>query len=242
MKGLVTAIGFLTRLPVPVRELGPADAAAAMVWYPAVGAILAALVVAVHQGATTTWGAPVAGILAVITLAALTGGLHLDGLADCFDGMGVNGDREKRLQVMHDPRLGGLGTTGLVLGLLLKCALAGAVGWTGLLTALVLARAPVASQVLVVPPATPGRGLLGWMAAEVRPHHAVAAFALGFGLVAPVALAHPLRLLIAAGAAALLTFAWDSFWRRTIGGITGDVLGAAIELREIVILAVFAAL
>ena len=241
MKGLLTAIGFLTRLPVPVRELTPADAAAAMAWYPAVGALLAAIVVAVHRGGELLWGLPVAGILAVITLAALTGGLHLDGLADCFDGMGVNGDREKRLQVMHDPRLGGLGTTGLALALLLKCALAAGAGWAGLVTALVLARAPIASQVLAVPPATPGRGLLGWMAAEVRPRHAIGAFAMGFLLVAPVALTHPARLAFGAGTAALLTFVWDSFWRRTIGGITGDVLGAAIELREIVILAVFAA-
>lgn len=237
MRALRVAFAFLTRWPVGAPDLADGDAGAATALYPLVGLALGAVAAGAQVAATTLWGPDVGGLAAVATLAASTGALHLDGVGDCFDGLGVQGDRERRLAVMHDPRLGGLGVVGLVLVLGAQVTLAAHAGPTGLVVAAVLARAPVAAELLRAPAATPGKGLYGWLSPQVRPRHAVVAGVLG---VAALGLS-PARGVLALVLCAGFTLAWHRLWARRIGGTTGDVVGAAIELRQLLVLAAFAA-
>jgi adenosylcobinamide-GDP ribazoletransferase len=174
------------------------------------------------------------------------GGLHLDGLLDCLDGWFCMGDKEKRLQAMKDPRAGALGAIGIGHFLLLKAALFWACMERGMLVeavwaALVLARMPLAFELGFLPQATPGRGL----AAYIRPGwlDGLVALLLTSGLLAPILLVAPERwlpLTVGAGLGLAITLLWHIAWQQRIQGINGDVLGAAIELREAALLAGFA--
>ena len=162
----------------------------------------------------------------------LTGGLHLDGLADCLDGL-VGRDREHRLAIMRDSRIGTFGAVGLILFLMLEIVtvaeLGPAVRWRALIVVPTLARA--------VPP------VLARCFPSARPVGQGASFVTGVSaLAAPVALG--IAALIAvltlrlAGVAALgvglaIAFAVAGFQNRRLGGLTGDVLGAAVELAEL---------
>ena len=243
MRGFWLAWSFLTRVPTPeVPDVTVADLARATRWYPLVG-----LAVGGVQLAALTAGSWLVGPLfgAVACVAAgewFTRGFHLDGLADCLDGLLVNADaspagRERRLAVMKDPHVGGLGAAGVALWVLLRvAAVQGAsehllVG-PALVCGAVLARAVLSLDVLLFPAATSQGLYAGLRSAVTRPDVYIA---LSFGVVAAVGLvwAAPYRGLLALAGAAALPLVWHRSWVRTLGGLNGDVLGAAVELREL---------
>ena len=235
------AVSFLTPFG------GPADPApSALAWFPAVGALIGLAVGGIWWAARRGWAPPAAAAIAVIADAALTGLLHLDGLADAADGLLPPLSRARRLEVMADPRLGAFGAAGLAIVLLarfgafasmLPSPLAVAGLWSGSRTAMaVTARA--------VPYARPGglaSAFLPAPAAGARPGAAArftrpALLGLAGGLLA-LALAFAGRGALgvaavgaeAVGAAAVVFLAW-----RRLGGFTGDVLGAAAVVGETV--------
>jgi adenosylcobinamide-GDP ribazoletransferase len=176
----------------------------------------------------------VAAVLTVAAWKVLTGGLHLDGLADTVDGLAGH-DAEHRLAIMRDSRIGTFGTVSLVLLLLLAvvavAALPPPVRWRVLLAAPVIARA--------MPP------VLARCFRPARPEGHGAAFAggvRGAGVVLALGVAVVVAFLAlgAAGVAAtllalLVSGAAVAFVSRRLGGITGDVLGAAVELAELTV-------
>ena len=234
------AVSFLTPFG------GPADPApSALAWFPAVGALIGLAVGGIWWAARRGWAPPAAAAIAVIADAALTGLLHLDGLADAADGLLPPLSRARRLEVMADPRIGAFGAIGLGIVLLarfgafasmLPSPLAVAGLWSGSRTAMaVTARAVpyarpagLASAFLPVPGAGTRRG-----AARLA---GPAVLGLAGGLLA-LALAFAGRGALglaavgteAAGAAAVVFLAW-----RRLGGFTGDVLGAAAVVGETV--------
>ena len=121
LDGAALAVAFLTILPARPRA-DVADLRAAAPWFPLVGALVGGLAGATRYGAEPLFGATIASVLALAVLVVVTGALHQDGLADCADGLGVRGDRDRRLAVMRDPATGVFGTLALV-------------GWALLLTA-----------------------------------------------------------------------------------------------------------
>ena len=233
------AVSFLTPFG------GPADPApSALAWFPAVGALIGLAVGGIWWAARRGWAPPAAAAIAVIADAALTGLLHLDGLADAADGLLPPLSRARRLEVMADPRLGAFGAAGLAIVLLARFGafasmppspLAVAGLWSGSRTAMaVTARA--------VPYARPGglaSAFLPAPAAGARPGAAArltrpALLGLAGGLLAlALAFAGVGALGVAAvgaeavGAAAVVFLAW-----RRLGGFTGDVLGAAAVVGE----------
>ncbi|MBX6311300.1 MAG: adenosylcobinamide-GDP ribazoletransferase, partial [Isosphaeraceae bacterium] len=125
LKALRLALAFLTVLPIPFRdsEIHEADLAASRFAYPVVGVLIGLVLAGLHEGLAR--GAIAAPLRAFLLLAAgvlLTGGLHLDGLADTCDGLFLWGGPERRLAVMRDPHIGSFGATGLLLVLLGKYA------------------------------------------------------------------------------------------------------------------------
>lgn len=235
MRRLLHAIAFLTRLPVPGAPIGGgADVGRAALFFPAAGALLGGLLaLAARALAPRLPPLPLAALL-VALLAALTGALHLDGLADTADGFGGGRTREDVLRIMRDHAVGAYGATALVLVLLLDAALIAALLERGraapwLVVVPALARwVPVALS-RFLPYARAGGGL----GAAVTDHGGalelvgatLLALALALGLAGPPGL-------LAFAAVALLAITHGLACRRRIGGVTGDALGAGVELAQ----------
>jgi adenosylcobinamide-GDP ribazoletransferase len=238
MRALLLAIGFLTRLPVPAHAYDDAQAkASSLVWYPLVGALIGTLLGVVAWLLRDT-SSLLSAAVPVAAWVAITGALHLDGLADCADAwVGGMGDREKTLIIMKDPRCGPAGVVALVLTLLLKFAALASLGpapWAALLLAPWLARASLTALFLTTPYVR--QGGLGKGLADA-PRRAcclvLAASVVGGALVGGRG--------VLAMALALAVF---GLWRRAclnrIGGCTGDTAGALAEMVEVAVLVGFA--
>jgi adenosylcobinamide-GDP ribazoletransferase len=230
------AFRFLTRLPIPGPPLEGDALGRALAFFPLAGAALGGIL----AGAAWLLGRNLApGVLAVLLVAALawlTGGLHLDGLADVADGLGgSHGDPARALAIMRDSRIGAFGAAALALVLLVKVAAAAALLGRGgpgpaawaLLCAPTLARFAAVPLVVLFPYARPqglGRAFHdggGWR--ELALAAALAAAVLAwFGL----RVALPAAVSLATVAVAALSI------QRRLGGLTGDAYGAAIELAE----------
>jgi adenosylcobinamide-GDP ribazoletransferase len=239
---LVAAFAFLTRLPVWSGPLRDEDLGRSVTFFPIVGLVLGLVLTGLASLVRDALPPTLAAVVLVAMLAALTGGLHLDGLADVFDALGGGrGDRQRMLDIMRDSRIGAHGAAALVLLLLAKVtAVAELVArrdLAGLLVFPAVARWAVTPAIVFHPYARPegtGRAFNGearaWQVAGATVIVAIALAALGTRLIVPAA---------GALAAASLFALW---LRRRLGGLTGDVYGASIELGEVVMLALVGAL
>ena len=239
MSGLRAAMAFLTRVPVPAP---PEAIATSMAWFPVVGALIG-LAGALAYAAALLVVPPVLGAaLATAALVVLTGALHEDGLADSADAWGGASTRENALRILDDPSHGTYGVVALVLGLLLRVsALAAMTPLAALLilpAAHALSRAAMVGVLATTPPAR-SAGLGARYAAFASRRTLAAALAaaliIGFGLVGPASVA-----LVAA--AAVGGWLVRRLALRSIGGVSGDVLGATQQVTEVAILVVATAL
>ena len=119
------ALGFFTRLPIGSAPLPPTFRGVA-VWLPVVGLIIGALVSLALGLAAQLLPASLCGVIGCLVWVAVTGGLHLDGVADCGDGLIVEAPPARRLEIMKDSRLGTFGGAALFFILALKAAAIGA--------------------------------------------------------------------------------------------------------------------
>ena len=237
---LRAALGFFTRLPIGSAPLPPTFRGV-IVWLPAVGLIVGAVVAAAVKIAGLFLPAALCGVIGCLTWVAVTGGLHLDGVADCGDGLIVEATRERRLEIIKDSRLGTFGGTALFFVLAFKIgALTGLAGTTPdfvpLLLGCCLAGCVARCMVFVamrVPTARPG-GLGEALHEGVTARHE----AIALGLAVAVAALNGMRGLLALGAAALVGLFLLSAARKRLGGVTGDVFGCLVELTECAVLTV----
>ena len=233
------AVRYLTIVPLPGPASGPEGPGAAAGWFPVVGLAIGAVLVVVDRAASAIFAPLLAVLVTVVAWKVITGGLHLDGLADCVDGLSGR-DAAQRLAIMRDSRVGAFGAIGLVLFLLLLVAavsgIDGRARGAALLAAPVVGRAmpPVLGRLF--PAAGAGHGA-GFRAGLGRGAPAVA---LAVGLVVAVA-AMGVRGLAALGLALAVALVVGAFMTRRLGGITGDVHGAAVELAEAAVLLTAAA-
>src|SRR5690606_38917534 len=122
VRRLALALSFLTRLPLARIAGDEVDVGRAVAVFPPVGVALGTIVAGVAWLLADRLPASVLAVLLVALIAALTGGLHLDGLADTFDALGASGDAERRLAVLRDSRIGAHGASALLLLVLAKVA------------------------------------------------------------------------------------------------------------------------
>lgn len=233
MRRFLLALGFLTRLPVPAVTASAADFAAAIRCYPLVGLVIGLCVaMAGWAGALID---PWTGALAALGIwVAVTGALHLDGLADLADGLGAaHGDRTRLLAVMADPHVGSFGVVTLGLQLLAKLVLlhaCGPIGWEIVLIPAAARIGPL-GWARWLPPVTQGLGATVARAVRRRDPIGWGLLLVGGGAVFPVLLAAP-----------VLILAYALWLRRKLGGINGDAHGAGIELVETGLLVMLAVL
>ncbi len=215
-------------------------------WFPVVGLAVGAIVGGAWWAAARVWPAAVAAVVAVAVDAAVTGGLHLDGLADAADGLLPAVERDKRLEIMADPRIGAFGAVALVLVLALRTtALAAApvrvwvvvALWCGSRTMMaVVARAVPYAHAEDGGTASAFRDAVGGVSTWLP----TAAYGLCTTVGLAVVGAGGRGLAVVAGEIVAMTLVvW--FAARRLGGYTGDVLGAGGVIAETVGLLVLAA-
>jgi adenosylcobinamide-GDP ribazoletransferase len=236
------ALGFLTILPCPRYESTPEDLGRSSGWFPLAGALLGVLLAAAHAGLALLLPPLAAASFAAVLWAFLTRGLHLDGLADTFDGIGGGYCRKSRLAIMKDSRLGTFGGIAVASALLMKVSLLAGTERTAALQALflapVLGRWAILFAMRFFPSARPGgMGDLFRKGCTNR--------CLYTGTAAAVLLAAAsggmtgIMLLPLVPLFALLFSRWLA---SLLGGLTGDSYGAVCELSEILSLCLFTVL
>jgi adenosylcobinamide-GDP ribazoletransferase len=230
------AAGFLTILPVlGARPSTPNEVAASFRWSPLIGFVLGAILAGEDWILRQIVGRALSAALVVMTLAAITGALHLDGLADTADALGAGNDRDRALAIMRDSQIGSFGAIALFFVLALKLlALTSACG--GRMLALYLA--PGLGRWAMVAIADRldylrGQGAGATLLAVPGARALSAASAIVIVALLPI-LRH--RALCAVVTAVVLSCLLRVIYRRWLGGITGDMLGAAGELVETAVL------
>jgi adenosylcobinamide-GDP ribazoletransferase len=232
VRGAAGAVAFLTRVPVGAWvKLDARDVARGSVFFPLVGAVVGAASGLVAVGIARVLPAFLAATLAVLCEAALTGAIHLDALADLADSLGAR-SRERALEILREPAIGAFGAVALVVDLILKTgAFAALLAQDGLLPVVVASFAVGRAAPLVLgwalPYARPGEGSGRALTDEPRAWERASGLVLAGVLV--FALSGVRGLALGGGAAVGLVLIAVVAWRR-LGGATGDVLGAGIEV------------
>lgn len=227
------AVAFLTRVPTrSSRPATPSDLGGSLIFFPLVGLALGLLLAGAARALEGRLPAALIGVALTALLALLTGGLHIDGLADVFDGLGGGrGERDRALAIMRDARIGAHGATALVLVLLVKSLALGAALPAGNLR--VIALFPVLGRWLAVvlirafPYARPegvGRAF--------RDHSGPRELAGASMIALAVAVWAGAGSVGSAAVAFALVLGCGAWWNRRFGGLTGDAYGAAIEIGE----------
>jgi len=244
---LARAIAFLSRLPVPdrffsVNNEGTADDSG---YFPLAGAVIA-LPSAVLILVMSWLDAPSAltALLALLVLVLATGALHEDGLADCADAFGAGGNTERKLAILKDSRIGTYGALALLFSLALR-------GVT--LTVLIAVGPPLATAFTFIAVAALSRALMVWhwhhlptaradgVAGRAGiPNSQALRAALGSGLAMGILLtsfqAGLVSALVSCFIAGIAAWFWTVLVKRTLGGQTGDTIGATQQFSEITLL------
>src|SRR5665213_558982 len=237
------AIALLTRIPMPQPASVASDRMArAQRAFPLVGAMVGLATGLVDRGLLAI-GIPelAAAALALGIGAALTGPLHEDGLADVGDGFGGGREREKKLAIMRDSRLGTYGALVLLVSFVTKCSALASLPTVEIIPALVVAHALARAAIPVVTANMPFARDDGLGRSAGRPDTASAVLAVVIAIVIallclPFGNALLAVMMTAAAAAAMAVLAW-----RQIGGVTGDVFGAVEQVAETAVLLILAA-
>ncbi|MEN0616917.1 adenosylcobinamide-GDP ribazoletransferase [Klebsiella indica] len=241
IKSFFVALSFISRLPVPARlsqGLEIEQYQRSIVTFPFVGLLLGAISGAVAMLLQPWCGGPLAALLGVLTLALLTGGFHLDGLADTCDGIFSARRRERMLEIMRDSRLGTHGGLALIFVLVAKVLAIAEVSLRGTSAVFALASACAVGRGMVVALMYRQRyareeGLGNLFIGKITLRQTLIALGIAVVLATLLLGVSGLR---AAMITLVLVWGLGMALKRTLGGQTGDTLGAAIELGEVIFL------
>jgi len=234
MDDILIAFSLLSRLPVPVdHELAGKRGACATWAYPIVGLVLG--LIAGIIGTTLHWfGAPtgIAAIAALGSLVILTGGMHEDGLADCADGFGGAMEKDQRLTIMKDSRIGAFGAVALVLFIMARASGMDSLIHLSFIAPLMAVGAASRLPMILAMYAMPNAREGGLSSSIGTPPETAIGIAITLTLVI---------CFICIGWAGIFVFAWAmiaagvmaTLAHKAIGGKTGDVLGAIQQWAEV---------
>ncbi len=233
---------FLTAIPLSrsTHDAKPEELAASMSWYPMIGCLLGALLVAADIALAQVFSSQVTNIVLLLLLVAITRGLHQDGLADMVDGLAGGRTPQARLAIMKDGHIGAIGATGLFLALGLRWAGLNAIPMDEHMAMLigmpVIGRWAMVVGAFHVTSARSEGGLaqpflvhLSW------PHLCVATITAGLALALLLGPWAALGCLLIGAVLVRLLTAW---FHRMFGGVTGDLLGATNEISEILFIVI----
>ena len=238
MKGFLRALQFLTiirifkDLDITEEKLGNS-----MACFPLVGLLIGLILVGVRIVLDTVLPVSLVDILVIVTLVIVAGAFHLDGFADTVDGLAGGTDREKTLAIMKDSRIGSFAVTGLILLLILK------------VFALMEIPVEIKNRVLIIMPvlgrwstvqlasffnyARSGYGTALAFTQFAGKKEAIISTLITAAIVTGLFLLQGLFIFLFVG---MFTFLFGLFFKKRIGGVTGDIMGAGCELSEVITL------
>lgn len=223
---LLGAFQFLTILPIRRSTCAPGEAAA---YFPLVGAAIGLCGAGVHLLLSRAIPPSISALLALLTMAVLSGALHEDGLADCADAFGGGRTADKIQAILKDSRIGAFGALALIFSIGLRWQAIGQINehlLESLTAAGALSRAAQVGLGWISRPAGEGSGKM--FALSLSTPRAVAAILLAIAIAAPLGV---IALPAVVGSAGLTLIARDYF-ERHLGGVTGDCCGALSQVVE----------
>jgi adenosylcobinamide-GDP ribazoletransferase len=231
------AASFLTIIPLAgLRPESPEAVAASLGWFPMVGFALGAALALQDAIFAHLLGGAISALLVVLTLTAITGAVHLDGLADTADALGAGRNRERALEILRDSRIGSFGAAAVFFALALEVTAiaqsAGAARHAAIFAAVGISRwAMVAVSGLdYLRPDGAGAALLG---SRARQSNLTIASLTVAGAILPIPGTHVVSAVVVAIA---IVIAMRAFFRRWLGGVTGDLIGACGMIVEVAVL------
>ena len=238
---MLASVAFLTRIPVSAR-LDAADVARGAWLFPLVGAGIGAAVGGIADGLAGSLTSPLAAIVGAAAGAVLTGALHLDAVADTADALGAH-TRDRALEIMRDHAIGAYGAVALVFALAAKIAALAVLASRedALRYAVCAASAARVGPVLLSSSLPYARATGGTGSALVASGSIRAILAVAVSAVFCLGLAGWNGAIVLAVVAGIVLFCGLATWR-WLGGVTGDVLGATVELSEVAALVAAVAL
>jgi len=234
IKRFILIIQFLTRIPVPVNlNVTAEDFGKGLVFAPVVGLIIGAILAGVYYVLSLIFPAYVTAVFIIIVYIILTGGLHLDGLGDTFDGLFSNRSKERILEIMRDSRVGTNAVLAIACILLLNTALVSAFNDEHIIKVLLLM--PVAGRI--------GSLIGSGTSTYARSGEGLGKSFIDYCGVKEIIIGIALYMLIfytIGGELALLVSVFPvitallltRILTSKIGGATGDILGAVCELNQ----------
>ena len=232
------ALGFLTVYRLrPTDTWSPELFGSAMAYYPLVGAAIGGALWCLHLLLAYAFPAPVSAALLLAGLCLVTGGIHLSGLAVTMEALSAGHDRQATLRILKEQRPGTMGSLAIALGLLIKFACLSVIPDDGMLMTLVLlgalSRYAMVQVACFSAYARPGGGFGEPFVRGARRDHFTATLpwsliiVVGFGGVGGV---------LIGTLVCVAAFGLQTYFRRRLGGITADVLGATNEMGETLVL------
>ena len=231
IKSLISAIGFLTIIPTPKKYSG--EFKHSVIFFPIVGLIIGGIIITVK-----TFGAPifpeaVLNLFIVFTFIIVTGGLHLDGLADTVDGFYAGRKKEDILRIMDDPHIGAMGVIAIVFSLMTRYLAVLSIPKNILISGLILS--PVAGRwamVLLMKISKPAKedGLGNFFMKNIMNTDFIIS---GILSILIMFFLFGLKGILIFSAVSLIVLTFSKYYNRKIGGITGDNLGAISEITEL---------
>lgn len=231
------ALGFLSRLPVPPDpDFNQRKLDGAARYFPAVGLLLGGLMALALWGFYSLFSQTLLAVLLCMAVGLLiTGAFHEDGLADSADGFGGAWQRDDVLRIMKDSRIGSYGSVALLMVLAIKAVSLSALALPSAMAALLLAQPLsrwLAVSYLVDMRYVSGDGKSKPLATAMPGRHWLLA---GLAVLPALGYFSPAQWLLLAVGLAVLRFAFGRYLQRRLGGYTGDTLGAAQQLSEVLI-------
>ena len=238
MRAFLQALSFLTLLPFSRRGSSEGKALArSMAFFPLAGLLIGIFVVSGNYLLSFLFPKPLVLWLTLGFLALLTGGLHLDGFADTMDGLACRGTREKILEVMRDSRIGAFGVIGLIFLIGAKYLALDQTSNSSLPRSLLLMAVMGRNAMVLVcyrsPYARSGQGLARPFVENLRFYELAFSALSAFGIALALMGASGILVFIGIG---LFSLGYRFVFIKKLGGVTGDVLGAANELAELLCL------
>jgi adenosylcobinamide-GDP ribazoletransferase len=238
MKNFLIALQFLTIIKLSRKiDITEENLGISMSYFPVVGLCIGLVLVLARWSLAFVLPSSVVDVLVIAILVVLTGALHLDGFADTVDGLAGRGDREKTLAIMRDSKIGTFAVVGITLILLLKTTSLASLPLfmkdKSLLLMAVLGRWATVPLAAFFPYARAGHGTALAFSRFAGIREVIIASLIALGIAVRLLQYKGLIIFVAV---ALVSCLLGLFFKSRIGGVTGDIMGAACEVSEIVVL------
>ncbi|NLY20307.1 MAG: adenosylcobinamide-GDP ribazoletransferase [Tissierellia bacterium] len=231
INGLIVAFQFLSRIPIPIAvDFNKENLKSAVLFFPLVGLVLGGIV-GITVSILGRFSIEIAALVGVIINIVLTGGLHIDGLSDMCDGFFSNKDREQIIEIMHDSRVGSFGVLSIVLLVLAKYVLYKSITVD---TLAIIALSGMFSRMAVTSMILRKENVVsGGMGEMIKSGHSTNFVILGFIVYSVITILYNSLYILPLVVNLLFVEYLAHLSYKKIGGVSGDIYGATVELSEV---------